>query len=365
MAIKNTDSLNFEAVVKWSDEIAYAASSEYNALFKVFLSSGDTEYLQMFPDEKPNGVRLFTMAVSYGGKIYFVPASANHIAVYEPDKNNLYNLQIEAIDRGKDPYYKINAKFNGGMVIGKYIYMTPCTYPGFIRINSDNDTIEYYSDWVGDGNYVFRKVPLLDENMIYLPSTINNRILKIDTNTCNGQLFSIGATKGGWWSMCKQCDNYWFAPQIPGPIVRWDTKKNTFKEFDNYPDGFDGRDFYFTKIFQHGNQIVLIPAKANMGIILNVETGDMTPLFLTKYNKESVTRICFEMDKCVYLSVSKGSEVQYVKLNIKDLSMESFAFRCSKNIDKLNHDILLNFMKIKTAIKEKRYFYLNDFLMGL
>jgi pentatricopeptide repeat protein len=36
------DPLNFEAIVKWNDEIAYAASYNYNALFKVFLSNGDT-----------------------------------------------------------------------------------------------------------------------------------------------------------------------------------------------------------------------------------------------------------------------------------------------------------------------------------
>lgn len=365
MIIDKNDPLDFEAFVKWNEKIAYAASYKYNALFKVSISNGEAEYLQMFPDEKPNGVRLFTVAISCGEKIYFVPATADHIAVYEPDKNNLYNLHLETVDQEKYLHYKSNAKFNGGMVIDRYIYMTPCTYPGFIRINSDNDVIEYYNNWVGDGNYLFRKSLLIDENIIYLPSTINNKILRIDTNTCSGELISIDTKVGGWWSMCKQGDNFWLAPQIPGPIVKWDTKENIITEFGNYPMNFEGKDFYFTKVFRRGNQIVLIPAKANMGIILHTETGNMIPFTLKKGNKESVTRIWFEVDGYIYLSVSEEREIQYIKLNIANLSRENFAFRCSEKIDKLNYDIQCNFMKNRTIVKENKYFDLFDFLMEL
>lgn len=365
MSIKNVDLLNFEAVVKWSDEIAYAASCEYNALFKVFLSSRDAEYLQMFPDEKPNGVRLFTMALSYGEKIYFVPASASHIAVYEPDKNNLYNLQIEAVDQFKNPHFKINAKFNGGMVVGKYIYMTPCTYPGFIRINPDNDVIEYYNDWIGDGDYVFRKAPLLDENMIYIPSVINNKILRIDTDICKGQMISIGTKNGGWWSMCKQDGDYWLAPQMPGPIIRWNVEKNVIDEFDDYPDDFNGKDFYFTKIFSHGNQIVLLPGKANMGIVLDVESKEMHPLTLLGSNKLSLTGLRFEIDGYIYLSVMVGNVIKNIKLNTADLSIEGYAFKCTKNINRLNQDMQYGMMTNTGVKKETLLFDLSDFLMSL
>lgn len=365
MIINQRNPLNFEAFAKWNEKIAYAACYKYNALFKVYLLNGDAEYLQMFPDEKPNGIRLFTVAVRCGAKIYFVPAAADHIAVYEPDKNNLYNLRLERVDQGKYSHYKPNAKFNGGMVIDRYIYMTPCTYPGFIRINSDNDVIEYCNNWVGDGDYLFRKSPLRDENTIYLPSTINNKVLKIDINTCSGQLISIGTKKGGWWSMCKQGDSFWLAPQMPGPIIRWDAEENILAEFGDYPMDFEGRNFYFTKIFGLGKKIVLIPAKANMGVILNTETGDMVPLALKKGNKESVTRIWFEIDGYIYLSVSEEGKTQYIKLNIADLSKESFMFRSSLKIDKLNYDIQCALMRNKTIVKENKYFGLYDFLMEL
>lgn len=366
MSIKNMDPLNFEAIVKWNDEIAYAASYNYNALFKVFLSNGDAEYLQMFPDEKPNGKRLFTVAVRYDEKIYFVPAAAEHIAVYEPDKNNLYNLPIEAVDQDKNLHYKRGAKFNGGMVVGKYVYMMPCTYPGFIRIDPENDTVEYYDDWVGDGDYLFRKAPLIDENIIYLPSTMNNKILKIDTNTCSGQLLHIDTKQGGWWSMCKRYGDYWLSPQMPGPIIRWNTKTNAITEFGNYPTAFDGRNFYFTRVFQYDDKIVLISARANMSIILDTVTGDMIPLILTKNNKDiKTTTYYFEMDGYIYLGLSEESKVQYIKLNIENLSTESFKFRCSKNVDRLNYDMQCNLMKSNASIKENRYFELADFLMRL
>ena len=102
-----------------------------------------------------------------------------------------------------------------------------------------------------------------------------------------------------------------------------------------------------------------------MGIILNTKSEDMFPFNLSKDHKLFLTGMRFEIEECIYLSIMDGNVINNIKLNTADLSMESYAFKCTKNIDKLNWDMQYGMMSVAGVKKENLFFDLNDFLMKL
>lgn len=325
-SIYTSGTIDCEAVAKWKDNVAYAASKDYNALFKMNLINGECSYIGMFPNEKTDRKRLYTAAVKCCNKIYFVPSAADEIGVYEPDTKHLYKLEIKSINTSENVSYKMRTKFSGGLAVGKYVYMTPCTYPGLIRIDSEDDTIEYYDEWIGDGNFVFRKSPLLTDEKIYLPSVTNNKILIFDTSALEGRIVSLPTANYGWWSMLKVEDDFILAPQVPGPVIRWNEQKNCVREYNNYPDNFIGNNKYFTKIFESDNKLCLLPDKANMGVMLKCcnQSFAIEAWNICETSKDSTVGFMFQIGEFLYLKIQEKENTSYIRLNMDDLTVKEF-----------------------------------------
>ena len=67
-------------------------------------------------------------------------------------------------------------------------------------------------------------------------------------------------------------NEYWLAPRNPGPIVCWNENSNCLLEFESFPDGFEGDNFYFSLCFERNDKIYFLPAKSNMGITIDSNT---------------------------------------------------------------------------------------------
>lgn len=355
--------LEFEAIVKINDDTAIAASYAYNALFEVRIATGECTYLLMFPNEKVDGQRLYTKALYIEGKVYFVPAAADNIAIYDIETGALKQIEIPKPDEQKyKQKYKKNAKFNGGVIYGHYVFMTPCTYPGVIRININTHETEYFNEWVPRETFVFRKAPFVDDNKMFLPCTDSNLVLEFDLRNCKGIIHHIGKNNRGAWSICKNGENLWLAPQKPGPVVCWNRKKSTVTEYAQYPHGFIGNNFLFTLIFSHKDFVYTIPAYANMMLKINAETGEMEPFDKLNLQQESVVKTMFELDDEIYLIIIQDDAKRTIKISKKDLHVESYRFIFSRG----KKEFIENYLKkSKGLLKEKSYFGLNEFLTAL
>ncbi|MDE7430599.1 MAG: LicD family protein, partial [Lachnospiraceae bacterium] len=58
-------------------EYYWFTSWNYNALFRMDRESWSVEYIGSFPDEAPNGFRLYSSILEYNGRLYFTPCRAN------------------------------------------------------------------------------------------------------------------------------------------------------------------------------------------------------------------------------------------------------------------------------------------------
>lgn len=332
--------LNFEAIARWEGDIAYAASMDYNALFEVDMLTGDCKYIRMF-NERYEKKRLFTTAYKVGEKIYFIPSSADRIAIYKPKENHLYEIEIDSVNKLDHKFYKSNAKFNGGIIKDNFLYLTPCTYPAIIRINANNDEIDYFGGWF-NGDFVFRKAPYLDDSIIYLPDTNSNRVLKFDTDSCKGNFITIPTKYYGWWSMCKIEDKFWLSPKEPGPIICWNEKANTVIEYDEYPVKYVKTKFYATLIFEHEGAPFILPAFANMGLSIDIRNNFISSWEIEGVNEETEVWFLFLDGNDIYIKIKTGESVAYRVINKCTLCTREVNFRFVDNIKKYKEDRLNN-----------------------
>lgn len=326
--------LSFEVMVKTDSNTAYGACKEFNALFRIDLKTGCCTYLKMFPNEAAAGRRLYISAVMVGSRIYFIPYSAKNVAVFDVDTLEISNISIKKADSVQYPYYKSKFKFSDGVLYQDYyIYMICCTYPAIVRLDTRNGETVYYDEWILHNEYVFRGAICVDDRYIYAASDMNDVVLGFDMDTGMGRVYHVGRHNEGCWCICKVNDAFWLAPRYPGAVIKWNPENGTFEEFENYPEGFDGRDFYFTKIYARGEQIFLFPGRANMGIIVECKTGKMQDAGLDIDMSKNVVKYLCELDGFYYFVVEGKKAVEYKRIELSTGKIEVFSFAFAENID--------------------------------
>lgn len=354
--------LEFEAFVEIERNMAIASSNEFSGLFSVNMLTGNCEFIDMIPNEKIDKDRLYTKALYVNNKVYFIPYAAKEIAVYNLKTKKVYKISVkEVIDREKKLYRK-NAKFNGGIIYKEFVYMIPCTYPGVLRINTNTDCVDYFDDWVNEEPYIFRKSPCIVGSKFYIPSVLDNSVLIFDMEHCKGKIKHIGKSNNGSWSICKNNQELWFAPKNSGSVVRWNLETNYVKEYDAYPENFQGNNFLFTKAFVHESNIYMIPAFANMAIKVDCTTGEIQKFDIQEIGENSIVYFMFETIKEIYLKIVRGTERKYIKISKIDLHIQEYVFMFSIGRDLYEKSYFENRGDL---LKEKNCFRLEEFLKKL
>ena len=354
--------LNFEAIAKIDDSTAIAISDKFNALFRVNMVSGCSDFLGIIPDEKINSTRLYTKAIYMNGKVYFAPSSAKNIAVYSVEDNRIYKLYVKKTNKTKHEGYKNNSNFNGAVIYGKYIFMVPCTYPGVVRIDTTNDQLQYFDNWITNEKYTFRKSVAVDGENFFVPSVINNLVLKFNMCTCEGELVHVGKHNAGCWSMCKVDDYFWMAPQKQGPIIKWNPITGICQELDHYPMEFKGNGFLFTKIYCHADKLYLIPAFANMGVMVSLNNSVIEKSDIPDNQSHSAIMLMFELDEYLYLKIQDNNGEKLLRINMLNNSKETYEFTFNEGFEEYNRMYEKALQETKEVIKEQSFWGLEEFI---
>lgn len=354
--------LDFEAIAKIDKDIAIGISNKFNAVFSVDMKTGFCDYIGIVPGEEIAARRLYTKAIFINGKVYFIPCSAEHIAVYDVNTKTIYTIDIKGADRSLHAGYKIKQKFNGVAVYENCIFLIPCTYPGVIRIVVNTDSLTYYDTWIKKEKYLFRKSVLVYENSFFVPSVINNIVFRFNMQTCEGELEHIGQHNNGCWSMCTVDENFWMAPKEQGSIIRWNLKTGKIKEFEKYPEGFQGKDFLFTQIYYNNYGLNFVPAYANMWISVDVTSGEMKNSNMIDMRGVEVINIMFEMEEYLFLLVKSGENENHIRINKINNDVDEYEFEFKNGFDVYCKIYETTIRKSKSIIKEKSFWGLQNFI---
>ncbi|MDE7253376.1 MAG: hypothetical protein K2O32_10605 [Acetatifactor sp.] len=352
--------LDFETFAEVNSNIGIGISTEYNAIFRADLNTGNCEYLGFIPNEKMSQNRLYTKAVVCSDKIYLVPSSANEIAVIDTSSYEVEKLSIASPVLSDNTYYKNGAKFNEAIVYKNSVYMIGCTYPGILKISQVNGEydIKYFDSWAQGQSFIFRRSPAKYGNMLYIPDTCDNKVLEFNMDNGDGKFWHIGDNNHGCWSGCIVGDHLWLAPKNPGPVIRWNLLSHEVQEYDAFPKGFCGRDFAFSKIFCRGKNLYLIPVRANMGIIVDTESGVLSQWETLNVKDDETLGFMFEDTHKAYLRLRSNARKSYFYLDYTSMKIRPFEFLLTQGKEMFFSDQIQQ----SNAMKENSLFQLKDFL---
>jgi len=360
--ISQMKSLWLEGIAQVDKDTAYASCSEFNALFKVNLESGDCTYIDLFPQEAVNKKRLHIKAVQIKTKIYFIPASASTISVYDLETKCFENILIE--DEISNKNYNKKYKFADAFVYGEYIYILPSTYPAIVKLKHTDNSIDYLTENLPTNSYFFRPGTVQVGSKLFIPNTKDNLVMEFDMEVEKIQLHYIGENNKGSWSLVADGNYLWLIPKRQGSFVKWDYINNNVYEYNQYPEGYKESDFCFTKGYKVGEYIYALPAKANMVVKISGE-GIMSKEDLFPLESGDIVTYISDVAGYAYLLLSNESgkldEREFLKINMSEKIVQKYKFVFRYNIKKYIDDYFSNGIGQNLIHKESEICNLNEY----
>ncbi len=346
------------------DNTGYASNYNENGLFKVDMNTGECTFLCTFPDEKIFDKRMFSKAVWLGNLIYFIPAAANALHIFNVENNTIKRVEIPRVDKNIYQFYYGSCKFIDAVVYESVLWMIPSSYPGMLRMNLLDDMVSIVDDWIPDQGYFFKAKACVNGSKIVIPDGKSNLLLMFDMGNNTAKFERLGDGNHGVMQFCKVDDEFYFAPRIMGSIVRWNVNTGKVIEYNDYPDAFSGTQPVFSNCYSFDRRIYFSPSTANGGIVL--ENGklryDTENIWKTGKNK---VEYLFQYDNALYYREFIGeSDNRTYKVNMSDGKCESVAFTVM-NTSYYKKEIINKAVSAGECIRETSELKLEDLLNSI
>jgi hypothetical protein len=266
------------------DENLWFISLNLNVFFKLNTKTWKAEYIGRFVSERIGKMNnLYTPITLIEGKLYIAPRLSNEILIY-----NISSDEFKRISILNQPYqskfaYNIIQKFCMAISYGDYVFFIGYSYPAIVRLNINNNSIDYFTDWISpleeimqssDGVY-FLNGYITGEKLL-LPACNANAVVEFEMDTCVSKIYEVGIKNNSYRDICFDGCDYWILPRRSSYVIKWNPKTDTYKEYNTFPEGFiSGKVSFFNIHFLNG-YVYLIPYHANMAIKINVKTDEIS-----------------------------------------------------------------------------------------
>lgn len=258
----------------WFSEI------DCNELYCYDIQSEKVTLICKFSAEDEYKQRLFGTLLPLEDKLYAVPLAAKKLYEIDILSYEIKEIEIKKPKERKQFKYLEDVKFVSAHSYNRNIYLVGATYPGIIEYDSINGEMTCYDEWVNDvellrkqnnQNAFFRKTMLVGTT-IYAPSCMGNFVLEFNVVTKNHKFYKVGNDKCYFSSICSDGNFFWLAPRGLGPIIKWDCKKNSWKEIGNYPREYNPCEFSYSDIAYFNEDLYCIPMQSSVLIKIHKDS---------------------------------------------------------------------------------------------
>ncbi|MPM42951.1 hypothetical protein SDC9_89623 [bioreactor metagenome] len=223
-------------------------SAENNALFQMDKSSGAVRYKGSFPNEKVDAWLQYGAIAKCNGRLYFSPRSAEALGEYDIEKKTFRRIPFPPPSVRSQVRYNPACSFNAVASHGAYVFFIGASYPAIVRYDTATQETRYFSDWVApvdklinntEYNYFARMSVTHDSRHIIAACSNANAVVVLDMETGASVVHEVGTRRCQYSSIAYDGENYWLAPILDGPIVKWNMNSGEFWELDAFPKEFD------------------------------------------------------------------------------------------------------------------------------
>lgn len=253
------------------DKCIYASAYKYNALIKVDMHDGKTEYMLSFPNSDLVMENQHSRAYVYNNKVFFSPAMGDYIHIFNPELNDIKSIAIERKNyRGE--YY--------GLMYKKSIILCPKMVGGdILSFNMDTMEILTLVNWnkikhyiCENSQYVFLRVTQVDD-LLYLPIYNTSRMLILNLNSLVIQKIEVGIDKllGAYGGK----NGIYLSENYSSSVYKWNQTSNIIEKCVIDKE-FEGDNFY-TFAIELCEKTYLFPS-CSFPYIGSVQDGRIEPV---------------------------------------------------------------------------------------
>lgn len=277
----------------YDGEYVWGTAREFNGLFRINPETYEVKYMGQFPDENPEGYRLFYGIAEYGGKLYFCPHNAKYIGVYDKVSKQFSSVALKEDIKDREK------KFCGISVFGKFIYLYGGRANTIVQLDTESNRIIYIEDWIKE--IVKHQEDYFDYHILsgyihngslYCPGSGTKGILRISLIDLSYEFISYASDSADCFAdIINQDETLWLRPDGSGFISKLDLRTRILEKMGKINESssvckingdiyyFSMTEPYFYKINIKSEEMVKIPAEE--GIYSVCPAGD--EILMTTY----------------------------------------------------------------------------------
>ena len=265
----------------YDDETYVWFINSFNILYKYNKQSKETEFVGVIAGQ--NNWENIGIAAN-NKKLYFAP-------LYKNDKISIFDMVQEKIEQiGFKDYCQYDRKFKNAISFKNFVYFIPQEFPAIMRLNTDTNDIEYFSQWVeglsklkisilheGWKNAKFFNFCVVDEEIAMMVNGAN-AVMFFNMETCNHEIKVIGEKPEQYNNICFDGQNYYLTPLYKDYIVKWNRQSSEISKIKiSSFSRKEGIGVNFS--IQYLNEYVwLFPHFANNAYKINIKTNEIAEL---------------------------------------------------------------------------------------
>lgn len=243
-------------------------------LYRMSLEDGTIEKVLTFPGTPDHMWGCYYGIRKIQNRIFLVPHNAEDIYVYDLDRKQAVRLVLpESCDRMM--LFDESVAYKGKM------FLLPRCYPAIVSVDTESLEVREYRECVkpflkeDESEQMFNWAFLARENLLYLASASESRILIFDMEDGSYTVRDIGAYPYGYCRLLYDGRYFWLSAFKKNCIMRWDEKSGETREYV-YPTGDRQPDenFLYSSLLDRGDSLLICCGFAHRILSFQKHTGE-------------------------------------------------------------------------------------------
>ena len=271
------------------EHYAFISALEINALLRMDLLSGKTEYVCRF-EKETRGLRLHGKAFCYGKQVWFTPLFGEFIACFHTNENRMEYFEVPKRITGTLGRSTFWLQTDDGDIspafsdVGRFddhkLYLVPAVSDTVIILDMKTGSLTPFYDVIHVENELMGCGTVCG-NKLWMAPYIGNQLICLDIKTGEVERQNCTCELGCYFGICSLENRLWFSLQDKGRILVYDTIKKQFQRRDmvELENESPITRYKYRDIFSFNGNIWLLPAEAEEVVLVNPVNGRITRIY--------------------------------------------------------------------------------------
>lgn len=262
----------------YNEKDIYGIDYGLSTIVKYNIENNAWSFCREIPQKSLNE-KTYHQCIQYKNKMIFSPFWTDELMVYDTMSEEIFFYKLPLKDCLKS---KQKSNFFQLLINDDILYLMPAGYRAIMTFDLISNTFKEFinlSNYIGDNEFLsFSYCTKVDDKLFAVASISSNEVLIANYKTGEFTITSIGEKEYRFSNIVCYEGCIWLTVKLHKVIIKWKYETNEVTILNNFPDdfeGFGGNLFNDSATLIYKDKLYCIPAKSNMGIIVDTKTSEM------------------------------------------------------------------------------------------